>query len=327
MRKIPTEFATTHTTDTKSRSESIISQSQPPSNVRHPKEYVLYVSWWVGEYRRWWKFTSIDHMDTPTAHNGTTAFLHFFRFGYTYSTATADGHMMYELLNTFSTNESIRFQSHQRSSLAASVIEQYVAACIEHRYHRNDHHQNKNNHTAGSSPASALPPPSRLEDYVSTPSQASDIGMIVATAAKIYAQRLMAEAALLQKKDIQQQQQQKTSQTATNNTNSHDTTTTATAMDLSSITGSSGTTHHESINPHVLLCTYVYQAVQDRQLRQVDPGFFMASSSSTATSTTDYNVHQTTSNALYDQRRLATMAVLQQVATAVNDDKETNDES
>ena len=236
---------------------------------------------------------------------------------------------MYELLNTFSTNESIRFQSHQRSSLAASVIEQYVAACIEHRYHRNDH-LNQNNHTAVSSSPSTLPPPSRLEDYVSTPSQASDIGMIVATAAKIYAQRLMAEAALLQKKDIQQQQQQKTSQTATNNTNSHDTTTTATAMDLSSITGSSGTTHHESINPHVLLCTYVYQAVQDRQLRQVDPGFFMASTSSTATSTTDYNVHQTTSNALYDQRRLATMAVLQQAATtatAVNDDKETNDES
>ena len=235
---------------------------------------------------------------------------------------------MYELLNTFSTNESIRFQSHQRSSLAASVIEQYVAACIEHRYHRNDH-LNQNNHTAVSSSPSTLPPPSRLEDYVSTPSQASDIGMIVATAAKIYAQRLMAEAALLQKKDIQQQQ--KTSQTATNSTNSHDTTTTtATAMDLSSITGSSGTTHHESINPHVLLCTYVYQAVQDRQLRQVDPGFFMASSSSTATSTTDYNVHQTTSNALYDQRRLATMAVLQQAATtatAVNDDKETNDES
>ena len=241
---------------------------------------------------------------------------------------------MYELLNTFSTNETIRFQSHQRCSFSASVIENYIAACIEHRSpHDSHHHRHHNSHgpsdrtaatTTGPNDQDAqqsifVPPPSvsRLEEYVSTPAQASEIGMIVATAAKIYAQRLIAEAAGLQKKDIRWTQQQQ--QTTSNNTAA-----TSSAMDISgspnsTTNGSSNNNHHdpsptiphiESINNHVLLCTYVYKTIEDRQRRNIDPGFFVTPPSSSTNNNNNYNVHQTTSNLIYDQKRLATMAAV-----------------
>ena len=83
--------------------------------------------------------------------------------------------MMAQLLNTFSPQEMRRFQSFQRASFAASVIEPWVAACIQHR-------------TGGGSLHTAS-----LSDCVA-PGHASEIGLIVAVAAKIYAQRLVAHA-------------------------------------------------------------------------------------------------------------------------------------
>jgi hypothetical protein len=167
-----------------------------------------------------------------------------------------------------------------------------------------------------------------LEDYVSVPAQASEIGMIVGIAAKIYAQRLIAEAAYLQKKDMalfqQQQQQTGVSSNASHNTNVINNNTSS-AMDTEtdddgpSTTPATTTTTtkqpriNESIHSQVLLCTYVQLAVQERQRRNVDPGFFISSSSSSHHSTsmnTDYNVHQTTSHQLYEQRRLAAMAIV-----------------
>ena len=239
---------------------------------------------------------------------------------------------MHELLNTLSTNEYARFQSHQRSSFSSSVIEQYIAACIEYRYHPNGHVRQSNSSSSSRNANSVVEPnpnrpqppllesstilltqATRLEDYVSTPSHASDIGMIVATAAKIYAQRLIAEAVQLQKKDRQRTLHQPRN-TTTTTTPPED----PTAMVISPIhhpndTTNSTTTNRnpnnqnssDSIDSNVLLCTYVYQAVQDRQLRQVDPGFFITSHDSNVPMTT------TTSHVLYDQRRLATMAAIE----------------
>ena len=254
------------------------------------------------------------------------------------STTTAVGRMMYEMLNTFSTNESMRFQSYQRSSFSSSVIENYIAACIEHRYHRK--HSNINTNSINESSAAGTvppPPPTRLEDYVSTPEQASDIGLIVATAAKIYAQRLIVEAAHLQRKDILAQQQQQQQRKTANRTNDS----TATPMDVSSPTQNDETTTHPgtlrvaaaaaaatttanpvSIHPQVLLCPYVYQAVQDRQRRGVDPGFFVVSSPSVRPSSSmEDNLPHTTFNLLYDQRRLAAMAAAAATTTPPGSDE------
>jgi hTAFII28-like protein conserved region len=92
--------------------------------------------------------------------------------------------MMAQLLATFSPQELRRFQSFQRVSFSSSVIEPFVAACIQHR-------------TGGGGTG---PRRWSLDDCVA-PGHAAEIGLLVAVAAKIYAQRLVAAAVRIQNQE------------------------------------------------------------------------------------------------------------------------------
>jgi hypothetical protein len=225
------------------------------------------------------------------------------------STATADGHMMSQLLATFSPHEIGRFNAYQRSSFSASVMEPYIAACIQHRYYQNNTHTNNNNNSIHHHPHRTRGPPTvrtpnesgtvrpqqqpssssfqlPLEDLVA-PGQAQEIGWIVATAAKIYAQRLVTEAVMLQRKQaVTSTGRVDTTQHGSANTDDDDAGGGGDDNDprnrRSSSSNGNRTNHpriHSSSNTDsILLCTSVYQAVQERQQRGADPGFFIPAS-------------------------------------------------
>ncbi|GAX27350.1 hypothetical protein FisN_17Lh267 [Fistulifera solaris] len=89
-------------------------------------------------------------------------------------TATAEGQMMSQMLSTFSFIEQSRFEAYKRAKLNHPAVEDWVAACVSHHM--------------------SLEGPGRpLSDLV-TPGSHREIAMVVATAAKIYAQRLVAAA-------------------------------------------------------------------------------------------------------------------------------------
>ena len=80
------------------------------------------------------------------------------------------------MLSTFSSIEQSRFEAFKRAKLNHAVVEDWVAACLSHHM--------------------SLEGPGRpLQDLV-TPGSHREITMVVATAAKIYAQRLVAAALL-----------------------------------------------------------------------------------------------------------------------------------
>jgi len=151
----------------------------------------------------------------------------------TKSTATADGHIMAQMLTTFSSLEQSRFQAFKRATFQADAVEAWVAACLQDRY--------------GDPTGSTAKTPRKLEDLVA-PGQAHDIGLVVAMAGKIYAQRLVAEAVSLHEKE------------RSKNSNSSTTTTAAASA---------------ATAPTPLPPSAVYQAVQARRRRGVDPGFFL----------------------------------------------------
>lgn len=127
---------------------------------------------------------------------------------------------MAQLLATFSPQELRRFQSFQRASFSSSIIEPFVAACIQHRTGNTTQRRWS------------------LDDCVA-PGHAAEIGLLVAVAAKIYAQRLVAAAVRLQSK--------------------------------------AATTSAPASERRVLLATSVYRAVQER--RGNPAGLFIPSES------------------------------------------------
>lgn len=81
---------------------------------------------------------------------------------------------MSQMLSTFSSIEQSRFEAYKRAKLNHAAVENWVAACLSHHM--------------------SLEGPGRpLQDLV-TPGSHREIVMVVATAAKIYAQRLVAAA-------------------------------------------------------------------------------------------------------------------------------------
>jgi hypothetical protein len=82
--------------------------------------------------------------------------------------------MMSQMLSTFSSIEQSRFEAYKRAKLNHPAVEYWVAACLSHHM-------------------SLEGPGRRLSDLV-TPGSHREITMVVATAAKIYAQRLVAAA-------------------------------------------------------------------------------------------------------------------------------------
>jgi len=172
---------------------------------------------------------------------------------------------MAQMLTTFSSLEQSRFQAYKRATFAADTVEQWVAACLQDRYQDTTTTNNTNNGPA------ARP----LEDLVA-PGQAQDIGLVVAIAAKIYAQRLVAEAVALQEKE-----------------------TAAAAKQLP--TSGGGAAAAAPLPP-----TAIWKAVLERRKRGVDPGFFLQPATEASSESLNWAVTAASSSAIsHDVRRLA----------------------
>lgn len=99
------------------------------------------------------------------------------------STSTADGRIMTQIMSTFSKLEQSRFNAFSQSVLPTSAVEEWLGAYVSQRI------------LGGADLQHPLP----LADLC-VPNQDQDIVMVVASLAKIYAQRLVATACKLQKK-------------------------------------------------------------------------------------------------------------------------------
>ena len=177
---------------------------------------------------------------------------------------------MAQVLTTFSSLEQSRFQAFKRSAFHADAVEEWVAACLQDRYGDNGNGSIRNSNYY-STTASEGTIRRKLDDLVA-PGQAQDIGLVVAMAAKIYAQRLVAEAVSLHEQE----------RSSTNNNN---------------ITAATP-----------LPPTAVYRAVRERRRRGVDPGFFLQPATNCfnwAAATASYDVRRLAAEhaqALHDKR-------------------------
>jgi hypothetical protein len=172
------------------------------------------------------------------------------------STATADGQMMAQMLSTFSKLEQSRFEAFRRSTVPADAVHEWLAACLADRY--------------SISPPSAGAGKSRsLADLVQ-PGQADSISMVVATLAKVYAQRLVSAAQSLALED-------------SNNGNNNE-----------------GVTADEPQNP--LQPRHLCRAWEHRKRQGLDPGFFLQANEGLQWSSGGQ------SGQVHDCRRLAALA-------------------
>ena len=179
----------------------------------------------------------------------------FMHFNF-YSTATADGQMMAQMLSTFSKLEQSRFEAFRRSTVPADAVHEWLAACLADRY-------------SISPPVNGADKSRSLADLVQ-PGQADSISMVVATLAKVYAQRLVSEAQRLAQED-------------SNKSNSNE-----------------GVTADEQQNP--LQPQHIRRAWEHRKGQGLDPGFFLQANDGLQWSTGGQAGH------VHDCRRLAALA-------------------
>jgi len=100
--------------------------------------------------------------------------------------------MMAKLISTFTKMEQSRFEAFQRCALDTSTVQDWVATCLCDRHglllEPSDNYQSSSKqHVTHRS----------LSDWVGAEQQAQEIGMVVTTLAKIYAQRLVKTASTL----------------------------------------------------------------------------------------------------------------------------------
>jgi hypothetical protein len=157
---------------------------------------------------------------------------------------------MSQMLATMGTLEQSRFQAFKRSCFAADAVQAWVAACLNDRYSRV---------RCSGSTSSHAEPQAKLADLVAV-GQAAEIGLVVATAAKVYAQRLIADAIAYQRA---QQRHQSNRHAASPDP----------IMNRTTGNNSSSSSHQKTSGwPS---CVAIWTAVQARRRRGVDPGFFM----------------------------------------------------
>lgn len=153
---------------------------------------------------------------------------------------------MAQILSTFSQLEQSRFSAFQRSVLPTAAVEEWLAAVLSDRFHRTTTY-----HRISPTDISKASP---LADLVA-PGQDQDIVMVVATLAKIYAQRLVSTAVSLRREHQERDQ-----------TPVHDKT---------QERGSRPSPLNLPLRPQDVL-----RALEHRQKRGLDPGFFLSESSS-----------------------------------------------
>lgn len=151
--------------------------------------------------------------------------------------------MMAQMLSTFSKMEQSRFEAFRRSTVPANAVEEWVAACLADRYRI---------------PVAKGDDSRTLADLVQ-PGQAGPISMVVATLAKVYAQRLVSAAI-----NHAQEDANKTAET---------TATAATApyaYNTYSNNNGSGEQQQSPLQPR-----HLWQALENRSKQGLDPGFFL----------------------------------------------------
>jgi hypothetical protein len=168
-------------------------------------------------------------------------------------TATADGQMMARMLSTFSNMEQSRFAAYKRATLNAGAVQAWVGTCLFHRL-------------ADTPRVSSNEQRQQLSELV-TPGSHNEIGMVVAIAAKVYAQRLVAAAVQVATRD--------------------------------NATGKTASTLPQQPQA-ALQPEHVWQALEERQRAGLDPGFYLQSNEPLQWSTVN-------SRQDYDQRRLAAL--------------------
>lgn len=169
---------------------------------------------------------------------------------------------MAQMLSTFSKLEQSRFEAFRRSTVPADAVHEWLAACLADRY-------------SISPPAAEGAGKSRsLADLVQ-PGQADSISMVVATLAKVYAQRLVSAAQSLALED-------------SNNTNNNS-------------YNNEGVTADEQQNP--LQPRHLWRAWEHRKRQGLDPGFFLQANEGLQWSSSGGQAGQ-----VHDCRRLAALA-------------------
>jgi hypothetical protein len=157
---------------------------------------------------------------------------------------------MSQMLATMGTLEQSRFQAFKRSCFAADAVQAWIAACLNDRYNRVRRSGSTSSHAE---------PHAKLADLVAV-GQAAEIGLVVATAAKVYAQRLIADAIAFQRA---QQRHQSNRHAASPDP----------ATSITTGNNSSSSSHQKTSGwPS---CLAIWTALQARRRRGVDPGFFM----------------------------------------------------
>jgi hypothetical protein len=165
--------------------------------------------------------------------------------------------MMAQMLSTFSKLEQSRFEAFRRATVPADAIQEWLAACLADRY-------------SVSPPAADSAEKSRTLADLVQPGQADPISMVVATLAKVYAQRLVSAAQSLALED-------------SNNSSNNE-----------------GVTADEQQNP--LQPRHLWRAWEHRKRQGLDPGFFLQANEGLQWSSGGQTAQ------VHDCRRLAALA-------------------
>jgi len=191
---------------------------------------------------------------------------------------------MAQMVSTFSKLEQSRFEAFRRSTVPANAIQEWLAACLTDRYRIHDNN-NKNIRT--------------LSDLVQ-PGQADSISMVVATLAKVYAQRLVSAARVAAQ---QQDAAKQTAAVAATNNNNTNTNSVSSSSEAPAISGADSASYNEQPQQQQyqspLEPRHVWQALRERQTQGMDPGFFLQENEGLQWNSTVHSTH--------DRRRLAAL--------------------
>jgi hypothetical protein len=149
--------------------------------------------------------------------------------------------MMARMLSTFSQLEQSRFEAYKRATLPADAVQEWIAAMLVHRLALLA--QPSTTTTSTTVVRSPL-----LSELV-TPGCHDEIGMVVSTAAKVYAQRLVAAAIRIAA--------------------------TAKGTNAECANSPTTTTLSSSSTAAALQPELIWQAVQERRGNGLDPGFYL----------------------------------------------------
>lgn len=228
------------------------------------------------------------------------------------STATADGQMMAQMLSTFSKMEQSRFEAFQRCALPQNTVQDWLVACLC-RKGPTGHPSVARDAAASATSHHRL----QLDDLVA-PGQANDISMVVATVAKIYAQRLVATAKKLQKKRIIATDDEDDDEADDHDTDKKKDGEAEEVAKKRTGTGaaSKNASHTDDHENRPLEPQDIWRAWQHRCQRGLDPGFFLSSTGqSTASNGGDggWNINLQQEGSIddmddYTQRRFAALA-------------------